>query len=733
MTRPLLARLLFAGCILQTIFLAGAERSAHAQGEPAKLPTVPGQFFTVTEPITTESIAQIKSATRTLVDRNASNGHEPVLIFEILPGDSAPGASSFGASMELAEFISTRLGEAKHRVAYVPKPLKGYAALVALACDEVVMGREASLGPIALDPPVDAARKAFTSTLAKREGHDPDLYLGMLEPERDLRAVRTADRQLHFEFAESLSDFKKTAQVVEESAAWEGGQRGVLSTQRAREIGFAKWTADSRAEVAGAYRITGQASSDDPTLGQEVQAVIIDVHEPIEKASQAHLLGRHVEKLRQQRVNLLIFKIDSFGGSKAAADALADLILGIKDMKTVAYVEDRALGVSALAALACSEIVFRKDAQMGDIHQLLTGRNSRPDDVDERDVQALSSRAANIAEQKGHPQAVARAMVEPESVLIEAKDAKTGAQCFVLQSEANADPQRYLDPQTRKQAGHALTVKASEAVDFGLGQVVADLEEMKSIYGLRGKTLRVEGPNWVDSLVMTLTDPLVSWLLLFVGLFMLVLELKLPGIGLPAITSALAFLLFFWSHYLSGTADQLEIILFLVGMACMALELFVFPGVGVFGMSGVLLILTSIVMASHTFIWPTEEYEYREMGYTMIQLTAVMAAVACGAVVLGRYFPSIPFLNRLILKPEPWTGSGDEDSLAKPSAEGYDSLAYLVGETGRTTTMLRPSGKARFGDQLMDVTADGFFIEPDSLVEVIDVQGSKVIVRRMDV
>ncbi len=82
----------------------------------------------------------------------------------------------------------------------------------------------------------------------------------------------------------------------------------------------------------------------------------------------------------------------------------------------------------------------------------------------------------------------------------------------------------------------------------------------------------------MDTLVTVLTDPVVSWILLFVGLFMLVLELKLPGIGLPAIMSALAFLLFFWSHYLSGTADQLEIILFLVGLVCLAARAFRIPG-----------------------------------------------------------------------------------------------------------------------------------------------------------
>jgi len=276
-----------------------------------------------------------------------------------------------------------------------------------------------------------------------------------------------------------------------------------------------------------------------------------------------------------------------------------------------------------------------------------------------------------------------------------------------------------------------LTLTAQEAPAFGLGHVVADAEELKALYGLRGRAIRVDGPGWVDSLVTILTDPYVSWLLLFVGGFMLVIELKLPGIGLPAITSALAFLLFFWSHYLSGTADQLEIILFLVGLVCLALEIFVFPGFGIFGMSGILLMLSSIVMASHTFIWPTQDYEYRELGYTLLQVTGMLAAVAVGAAVLGRYFPSIPLLKRLILKPEPWTAVEADDTLARQATEGFDSLAFLVGETGRTTSPLRPTGKARFGDLVLDVTAAGLFVEPDSLVEVIDVQGSRVIVKKM--
>src|SRR5262249_11389580 len=102
-----------------------------------------------------------------------------------------------------------------------------------------------------------------------------------------------------------------------------------------------------------------------------------------------------------------------------------------------------------------------------------------------------------------------------------------------------------------------------------------------------------------------------------------------------------------------------------------------------------------------------------------------------GAAVLARYFPSLPLFNRLVLKAEPWTAV--EELEGRPGAEGYESLAFLIGETGRTTTVLRPTGKARFGDRLLDVTADGFFIEPDSLVEVMDVQGPRVIVKQVDV
>jgi len=734
MIRPLVVRSIPTVWVLFAFALLGSHLLVHTPGlVRAEAPeTHPGQFFPIGEPITNEVSAHIRAATKQLIDRCAAQGVEPILVFEFRPGEVMPGGSEFGSCYDLANFLSTKLEGAKRTVAYIPEPLRGHAVLPALACDEIVMGPGASLGPITPDgQPVDPALRDPVRYLAIRKGWPhPDLLLGMLDRNADLRALRTADKQLHYVMAEKRPEFEGTHQVISDEPAWEGGQRGILTAKRAREEGFAKLIADNPAEVANAYQLAGQAATNDPTLGQVLKPVWIQIDGPLDTVKKSYLT-RRIEQARQEQVNLVLFQINSAGGLDTAADGIADTIAGIKDMKTVAFLDDRALGVASLVALACNDIVFRKGARMGDVRQLVTGRQGQIQELSELQVKSLARRAAHLAEQKGHPVAVAVAMVDPDAVIVEAKDARTGAVGFVLRSQVEAEPDRYLNPQVRKEAGQVLTVTDDDAAAFGLGQVVGGIEDFKGIYGLRGKAIRVDGPTWVDSLVTILTDPFVSWLLLFVGLFMLVLELKLPGIGLPAITSALSFLLFFWSHYLSGTADQLEIILFLVGLVCLALELFVFPGFGVFGMSGVLLILTSIVMASHTFIWPTQEYEYRELGYTLIQVTVAMIAVGGGAVVFARYFPSLPLFNRLVLKAEPWTGAGLEDPTEKPSTEGYDSLAFLVGETGRTTTVLRPTGKARFGELLIDVTADGFFIEPDSLVEVVDVHGARVIVKRI--
>jgi membrane-bound serine protease (ClpP class) len=725
--RPFLALLL----ALIAGIASNLPRPAMAQAPAAD--SIPGQFFLIEEPIDSEVFERIKASTKQLLARTvAQKTPPPILVFEFRPGRAQPGSSGFGSSYELAEFISTKLEGAKMTIAFVPEPLKGYSVLPALACDELVMGQEASIGPITPDgETVKPVYRELIKDLARRKGKSPDLFAGLFDRDADLKVVTTADHQVHYVLAENLGDYLKTNQAAEKDVqpAWEGGTRGVLKSLRAREEGFAKLRTDERANIANVYHIDSKALSNDPTLLEEARPVWIAIDGKLDSIKEAYL-RRRIDQARREGVNLVFFKLNSGGGLIAAADNVATMIANIKDMKTVAYIDDRAMGVSTLIAMACDDIVFRKDARMGGVSQIIVGGKGQGQNLSVEQIETLTKRLEGIATQKGHPSAVAHAMVNPFARVVQATNAETGAPCLVLQGQVDSNPQNFLNPITLKEPGAILVVRSGDAASFGLGQEVQDDEAFKAIYGLRGKPIRVDGPTWVDGLVTTLNDPFVSWVLLFIGVFMLILEIKMPGVGLPAITSALAFLLFFWSRYLSGTADQLEILLFLVGLICLGLELFVFPGFGVFGMSGFLLIVVSIVMASHTFVWPTQEYEYRQMAGTLFQIVAVMAGVGITAALVGKYIPSLPVFNRMVLKPETYNGSELDDPAAKPSPdEGYESLAFLMGETGRTTTVLKPSGKARFGKLLVDVRADGYFIERDRLIEVIDVQGMKVIVK----
>src|SRR5262249_54001889 len=154
----------------------------------------------------------------------------------------------------------------------------------------------------------------------------------------------------------------------------------------------------------------------------------------------------------------IFFQINSPGGVDTVADNLADLISGIKDMKTVAYIDDRALGVAALVPLACRDIVFRKSARMGDIRQAMNNRNGQLHDLDDLQICGLAKKAALLARQNGHCEAVAVAMVDPAAEVVEAKDANTGASRLVLRSEVEADRARYQDGPIRKERGSVLTV-----------------------------------------------------------------------------------------------------------------------------------------------------------------------------------------------------------------------------------------------------------------------------------
>ena len=206
-------------------------------------------------------------------------------------------------------------------------------------------------------------------------------------------------------------------------------------------------------------------------------------------------------------------------------------------------------------------------------------------------------------------------------------------------------------------------------------------------------------------------------------------ELSAPGVGIGGIVSTLCFGTFFWSRFLGGTAGWLEVMLFLLGLCFIAMEFFVIPGFGVAGISGGGMLLVSLVMASRHVVMPESARDLHQLGVSVG--TVLVSLVACVVIIMlfFTFSKTLPGpLGRIALQPP----TAEELSLA-PAASVPDEPGWAIvqtGDLGRTLSALRPSGKAMFGDETVDVVTEGDFVDPDQPVRVIKKSGTRVVVRQ---
>ena len=238
--------------------------------------------------------------------------------------------------------------------------------------------------------------------------------------------------------------------------------------------------------------------------------------------------------------------------------------------------------------------------------------------------------------------------------------------------------------------------------------------------------MHVIEPSGVDIAVEFLNWWLITCLLLIVGLTGLYMEAMAPGHGIGGLVAAACFLLLFWSHFLGGTAGWLEVLLFILGLACIAVEIFLLPGTIVPGLVGASLILVSLVMAIQGFLIPETASELHTLAGTMAMIVISCSIFVAAAVVLTRRMDSLPLLNRLMLAPP-----DAESAVEKPLAADGDSR-LAVGDLGVAFTPLRPGGKGRFGERMIDVLASGDFLDRGTPIRVVRVTGNQVLVEAIE-
>lgn len=699
----------FMRLLKMALVVAGLAAPLRADPEPAAAPETVALSLRL--PITGTRDELVRGAILRQLDRLERRLPERgllVLQFDAEAVDAA--ASDFGRALDLARFLTSPQLAGVKTVAWLPDGAVGHAVLVALACDQIVMAPEAVLGPAAeAGAAIDEAMRAtYREIAARRRTLPPVVALGLLDGGVEVLRVAT-DSGEEFVTRDGLQAVRDRAAVVNVEPLLPAPL--ALTGRRARELGFVSGLAGSPAELARGLGIDERQLAGDPSLEGGWKGVQVTLTGVIGPDAVARTRSR-IERAVDDGANFICLRIESAGGAPEQSLVLANWLAGLDPtrVRTVAWVPQEARGDAALVALACDDLVMRPSAVLG-------GEGAAV--IDERRAEPLAvAWRGGVAKLRDRSWSLPLATVVPGLVASRAEQQGTGRVEYFSAAELAERKDRDEWRLGADLDAGPLRLDGRRAQELGLaGQVVDDFASLRKVYGLDGDVALSE-PTWADDLLTALASPGLAWLLLLVGMAGLYIELKTPGIGFGGFVSMVAFIIYFWSQYLHGTSGWLEVMLFLAGIVCVLAEIFVLPGFGVLGLGGGLLVIASLVLASQSFVIPMNDYQMRQMQWSLVGLLGATAGVGLLAILVQRWLPATPGLRSVLLQPP-----------AEPAFDDAELLMDLVGVEGTTTSRLAPAGKARIGNTVRDVTSDGALVEPGMAVQVVAIRGGRLVVR----
>jgi membrane-bound serine protease (ClpP class) len=403
----------------------------------------------------------------------------------------------------------------------------------------------------------------------------------------------------------------------------------------------------------------------------------------------APFIQRVLEEAAGESASAVILEINTFGGRVDAAVLIRDALLNSK-VPTVAFINKRAISAGALISLAADTIVMADGATIGaatPVQMGLPGAPAQP--VAEKTVSYMRKEFRATAESRNRPPLIAEAMVDADVEIPE-----------VIEK------------------GKLLTLTTKEAVDLKVAEIQANtLESVLQSLDLVDAEIRYSAETWAETLVRFLTHPMVSSLLMTIGMLGIILEMRVPGFGIPGTLGIISLALFFWGHGLVRLAGLEELLLVGLGLILVGLEMFVVPGFGITGILGILALLGGLGL-SLVGAGATSEVILEAVGQVAL---SILIAVAVALLVL-RYFGRIPWGKKLVLETK------------LPAEEGYASAPEedhrWLGIQGTAASDLHPSGIANFKGERVDVVSDGEFIEVGQPITVVRVDGNRIVVRR---
>ena len=416
-------------------------------------------------------------------------------------------------------------------------------------------------------------------------------------------------------------------------------------------------------------------------------------------------LRRALKTAESQKASAVIIDMDTYGGELEVAVKM-DEALSKMTMPTLTYIDTNAGSAGSLIAIATKSIYMAPVSAVGAAAPVGSSGEDLGKTMKEKTMSYFPQYFRGMAISNGHnPDLVEAFMDDRKEVKIGKEIIHAKGTLLTLNAQAAT---RVID-------GKPLFAK-------GIASSLADVAKQA---GLNGEMQTLE-PLPFEQLGFWLSELAPIFLLL--GIVFAYLEFKMPGTFIPATISVICILIFFTGQYVAGLAGWEVVIVFFVGVALLLSELLIHPGTIIPGLIGVALMLGSLVWAM-VDRYPSQPMipTFDMVANPVLRLGVILLASLIVIAIIWKFLPQSSIFDRLVLQA---ASAADGPSISSRTVSS--PLVIKVGDVGRAVSMLRPSGKAAFGDKMIDVISRGDFVAPETSVRVLAVEGSRIIVEQVN-
>jgi membrane-bound serine protease (ClpP class) len=431
----------------------------------------------------------------------------------------------------------------------------------------------------------------------------------------------------------------------------------------------------------------------------------ININSEINTTSRIYL-NKGLREADAINADAVLIHLNTYGGTLIDADSMRTAILYSK-IPIYVFIDNNAASAGALISIACKKIFMREGSNIG----------------------AATVVEGNTGEQapdkyQSYMRSLIRATAEAhgQDTIISGNDTIYKWVRNPIIAEAMVDDRIYI-PQLID-SGKVLTLTAREALKWDYCDGIAEtMDEVITKYlGYNDYEIVEYKPSFYDNLTGFLTNPAFQAFLIMIIVAGIYFELQSPGLGFPSIAALTAAFLYFMPLYLDGLVQNWELIVFFIGIILILLEIFVIPGFGIAGVSGIILISAGLVFALLDNDW----FSFKQVEIP--DITRSVLTVLSG--ILLSFFAILYLSSRIGEKGLFHRIALTADLESSESVNWNDK--QLVGQCGKAMTDLRPSGKIIIANEIYDALSNRGFIESRTEVRVVKFENMQLYVEAIN-